>query len=596
MNGHWIAPIIVGLILTLSSRKYFAIASTSLLVIFTVSNFIPVSGQIEGLYVSEPVTPFVVDAKMMSTLAATSAWQPGNPIKERDWAPPQVGFQSLTDPQDVIPVPQQRQSQLLGPVDATFSTPVVNFEGIPFSGFVPPDTNGDVGPNHYIQMVNSKFQIFDKTGNQLTAAADINSLWIAANTLDNCMANNDGDPIVQYDHLADRWLMSQFVAFSDQCIAISKTPDPVAGGWYLYDFPVPVVNDYFKFGVWPDAYYMGTNAGYPAGHAWAFDRTNMLLGNAATFQLFTLATDGALMLPSNLDGPAPPASAPNVFVRFVDGAEFGGVDRLELTEFSVDFVNPINTAFTPLADLPTAPFDRSLCSLAFAPDCIPQPGTAQKLDPIAEFIMYPLQYRNFGTHETLVVNHSIDADGSDLAAPHWYELRKVAGVWSIFQESTYTIDNTHRWMGSVAMDKFGNMALGYSVSDAVSTFPSIKYTGRLASDPINTMPQGEYQIFAGSGSQTIASRWGDYSSMTVDPVDDCSFWYTQEYAPASGFWQTRIAQLQFNDCAETTIVGGTSIPIDTTALLLVGVQSISMWMIPVIAGIVIGVFVIKRRK
>jgi len=585
------------ILLSLSSCKYYAIALTSLLVIFTVSYSIPVSGQVEGVYVSEPVTPFVVTPGMLKTMVASSTWQPGDQISEGYTAPTQADYQSLTALEDIVPVTKVQQGQTLMHIDPTFATPVLTFEGIALNGFRPPDTNVDVGPNHIIEMVNVQFQIFDKTGNALTAPANINSLWIAANTNDNCEFNNNGDPIVQYDHLADRWLMSQFVAFSDQCIAISQGPDPVNDGWFLYDFSSPVVNDYFKFGVWPDAYYMGTNAGYPFGHAWAFDRTNMLLGNAATFQLFSIATDGAIMLPSNLDGPAPPANACNVFLRFVEGAEFGGVDRLELSEFCVDFAVPANSAFTALPDIPTAAFDSSLCALGIgAVDCIPQPGTTQELDTVRGFTMYPLQYRNFGTHETLVVNHSVDVNGQDLAGPRWYELQKNGGAWSLAQEQTYSLDDVHRWMGSVAMDKFGNMAMGYSVSDPESVFPGIRYTGRLASDPINTMPQGENLIITGTGSQTISSRWGDYSSMTVDPVDDCSFWYAQEYMPTNGFWQTRIAKLQFSNCAPlVSAIGGDLIPLDTTMVLVAGTQYTAAWMIPAIVS-AIGIAIVIARK
>jgi len=587
------------ILLSLSSCKYYAIALTSLLVIFTVSYSIPVSGQVEEFYVSEPVTPFVVTPGMMKSLVASSTWQPGDPITEGFVAPSQEGFESTSS----INVENsagalQQQGQLAMHIDPTFANPVTSFNGISFTGFAPPDTNGDVGPNHYIETVNAAFQIFDKTGTPLTAVANINTLWIAGNTQDNCQFNNNGDPIVQYDHLADRWLISQFVAFTDQCIAISQTPDPL-GAWHLYDFPTQgILNDYPKFGVWPDAYYMGTNAGYPFGHAWAFDRTNMLLGNAATFQVFQIALDGAIMLPSNLDGPAPPANACNVFLRFVDGAEFGGVDRLELNEFCVDFANPGLTTFNQLPDIPTLAFDSSICGFGLGVNapCIPQPGTAQAVDSIRGFTKYPLQYRNFGAFETLVVNHETDVNGNNLAGPRWYELQKNAGVWSINQESVYSIDNVHRWMGSVAMDKFGNMALGYSVSDPETVFPGIRYTGRLITDPINTMPQGENLLIAGSGSQTFTSRWGDYSSMTVDPVDDCSFWYAQQYMPTSGFWQTRIGEFRFSVCEPiVSAIGGEIIPLDTTMVLVAGAQYSAAWMIPAIVS-AIGIGIVIARK
>ncbi|MFQ5914786.1 MAG: hypothetical protein ACE5JS_16590 [Nitrospinota bacterium] len=428
--------------------------------------------------------------------------------------------------------------------------PIQNFEGINnVNGVLPPDTNGDVGPNHYIQMVNVSFAIYDKTGTLLVGPLNINSLWSGFGG--PCEFNNHGDPIVLYDPLANRWLLSQFVAFTNQCIAISKGPDPVASGWWLYDFPTGVVNDYPKFGVWPDAYYMGSQRGYPCcgTDAWAFDRASMLIGAAATAQRFF--DPGPMMLPSDLDGSTlPPANAPNVFARLIDGAEWGGVDRLEMYEFSVDWTNPAFSTFTPLPDLPTAPFDRHMCTFGLIDECVPQPGTAQRLETLTAWLMHRLQYRNFGSHETLVVNHSVDVDGTDHAGIRWYELRKSAGTWSINQQGSYAPDSDHRWMGSVAMDSAGNMALGYSVSSS-TVFPSIRYTGRLASDPPGTMPQGEATVIAGSGSQTHSSgRWGDYSAMMVDPVDDCTFWYTQEYIETTGIanWQTRIASFKFPSC------------------------------------------------
>jgi len=556
-------------------------------------------------FIGLPVTPFVLDIDLSNTVQATSLKE-GFEIRESFRAPTQPGWapsssiETTASETNSKATAVQQQPATRAP-DAAFGTPVLSFDGIPNSGFVPPDPNGDVGPNHYIQMVNSQFQIFDKLGAPLTVPININSLWVAANTNDACEFNNAGDPIVQYDHLVDRWLMSQFTlpAGLNQCIAISQTPDPVAGGWFLYNFPLPIFNDYFKFGVWPDAYYMGSNAGYPIGHAWAFDRTNMLLGNAATFQAFTLQTDGSIMLPSNLDGPPPPAGAPNVFMRFVEGGEFGGDDRLELTEFHVDFATPALSTFTPLPDLPTAPFDSVLCSLFPDPigvPCIPQPNTSQLLDTLRGFTMYPLQYRNFGTDETLVVTHNVDADGNDLAGVRWYEVRKEAGVWSIFQQGTQSPDNTHRWIGSAAMDSCRNIALGYSVTSG-TVFPGISYAGRLANDPLGTMPQGEFQLIAGTGSQPFSFRYGDYSSMTIDPVDDRSFWYTSEYIDVNGQWQTRIAQLVFDTCiADKPVVGGELLPIDSTALMLAGLQSSAIWMLPVLAGAAgIGAYYIKTR-
>jgi len=461
----------------------------------------------------------------------------------------------------------QHQSSLVFATPA-FSTPVMNFEGIPASPNpltrrvpTPPDTVGDVGPNHYFQAVNKQFAIFDKNGNILTGPFDINRIWIDAvnqgliDPSDPCANSNHGDPYVLYDHLADRWLLSQFITGERdgtgwrECIAISRTPDPVSGGWYLYNFDTRgVVNDYPHFGLWPDAYYMGTNGGHPSGHAWAFDRTRMLNGDPATYIRIPVA--GSLtsyMLPSDLDGPVPPAGAPNIFMRYIDGAERGGEDRLEMFEFHVDFTNPALSTFTALPHLTTT-VDSSLCGFLFGTPCIPQAGTEWKLHPLREWLMNRLQYRNFGEYETLVVNHAVDVSGADLAGIRWYELRKVDGSWSIFQQGDHSPDSMHRWMGSIAMNKDGHIALGYSTSSSTES-PSIRYAGRLASDPPETLPQGEFIIFDEGGSQAGSNRWGDYSAMTVDPVDDCTFWYTTEYFNISmGHWSTRVAAFRFSDC------------------------------------------------
>lgn len=543
------------------------------------------------VFASKPVEPAVLEADL-SEVPPEEPWKPGDPIEEapgeQEPEPPEIGgpetsavTSAMTLISSAVNAILAFGDHLFGPqlasaLPASFSTPTQNFDGIPATGFLPPDTVGDVGPDHYVQAVNTRFAIFDKTGNTLAGPMNINQLWILADTNDQCEANNDGDPIVQYDHLADRWLVSQFAVPPDtagagdfhECIAISQTGDPVAGGWFLYDFPSTVFPDYPKFGVWPDAYYMGTNAGYPTGHAWAFDRANMLGGNPATFLRFNVG--GAFMLPSDLEGPAPPAGAPNVFMRFVEGAEFGGADRLQLAEFHADFATPFLSTFTFLPDLPTAAFDSNLCGFGFRPQCIPQPGTTQLLDTLRGEPMYHLQYRNFGAQETLVVNHSVDVDGADTSGIRWYQLQKAGGIWSIAQQGDHSPDGTNRWMGSMSMDKFGNVALGYSVSSG-AVFPGLSYAGRLAADPAGTMPQGEFTLVPGSASQPpimctggpCGNRWGDYASMNVDPVDDCTFWFTSEYMRLYGpspNWATRIGEFRFPDCAANISVTKTDSP------------------------------------
>jgi hypothetical protein len=230
-----------------------------------------------------------------------------------------------------------------------------------------------------------------------------------------------------------------------------------------------------------------------------------------------------------------------------DAWDYSPPDQLQIWEFDVNWSVPMSSTFTLEVALGTAAFDSDMCG--YARNCIPQPGGVP-VDAISDRLMYRLQYRNFGTHQTLVTNHTVDVNGSDRAGVRWYELRKTGGAWSIFQQGSYSPDSNHRWMGSIAMDENGNMALGYSVS-STSVFPSIRYTGRLSTDPLGTMPQGEGVIIAGGGSQShTASRWGDYSMMAVDPVDDCTFWYTQEYYAVNSVasWRTRIGAFGLPGC------------------------------------------------
>jgi hypothetical protein len=442
-----------------------------------------------------------------------------------------------------------------------------SFEGINnVNGVLPPDTNGDIGPNHYIQIVNLAFAIFDRNGNVLQTPENINTLWSGFGG--PCETSNDGDPIVLYDHLADRWMASQFALprFPRgpfyQCIAVSQSGDPL-GAWHRYEFLISndKLNDYPKFGLWPDGYYMSINqfkcnfafCNWAGAGAVAFERDQMLAGGPARMVYFDLYnTDPNLggMLPADLDGPIPPASAPNPFAQFDDDAWGYSPDQLQLWNFHVDWNNTANSTFTLDRALRTAAFDSNMCG--GSRNCIPQPG-GTNVDAIADRLMYRLQYRNFGDHQTLVVNHTVDTNGNDRAGVRWYELRDSGSGWTINQQGTFSPDATQRWMGSAAMNAAGDIALGYSAS-STSLSPSIRFTGRLASDPLGQMTQGEGTIVAGSGYQTHSSgRWGDYSMLAVDPLDNCTFWYTQEYyhSVSSASWQTRIGSFQLSSCGGT---------------------------------------------
>jgi PKD domain-containing protein len=528
-------------------------------------------GNLQGAFQSEPVTP----AKLNIDLSTLTPIPPG-PFVPASISPDDPGEEGpgIGGPEGGgVAAAQQQNGTKLAAADPPeeFTSPSPNFNGIGYTALVPPDTNGDVGPKNYIQMVNSRFEIFNKQGVALAGPANISSLWSAAGFPGPCATRNDGDPVVVYDNLADRWLMSQFAnptGFSTppthECIAVSQTGNPVTGGWFLYDFTFNFAHDYPKIGVWPDGYYMSSQRGFPGGslNAVVFDRARMLAGNPATFQSFNPAGPALILLPSDLDGPAPPAGTPDFFARAVDGGLWGGTDRVDLFAFHVDWGNPALSTFTTLPSVATAANDQNLCGGAGLFDnCVPQPGTSTVIETLPHWSQGHLQYRNFGTRETLVFDHTVDADNTDHAGVQWFELnRPPLGAWSMFQQGTYAPDASHRWMGSIAMDRLGDLALAYSISNGTSIFPGISYTGRQTGDPLGTMPQPETSLVNGLSAQTFnGSRWGDYASMTVDPVDDCRFWFTSEYMGGGGFWATRIGSFRFSACDVPITASGTTI-------------------------------------
>ncbi|HEY4886906.1 MAG TPA: pre-peptidase C-terminal domain-containing protein [Myxococcales bacterium] len=446
----------------------------------------------------------------------------------------------------------------------------------------PPDTNGDVGPNHYVQTVNTDFAVFNKSGTPVYGPVPINTLW--SNFGGGCQTNNDGDPVVIYDPIADRWVISQFSVTGAngattpflQCVAVSQTADPT-GAYYRYSFPYTGFNDYPKMGVWPDGYYITFNMFNATGTAFlgskvcAYDRAKMLTGAPATQHCFDTSTAYGGLLPADLDGSRlPPTGAPNYVLAL--GAT---ANTLAFWKFHVDWTTPSSSTFTGPTTLNTAAYSEACAGGT----CIPQSGTTQKLDSLADRLMFRLAYRNFADHEALVVNHSITAGSS--TGVRWYEVRVAGGTPSIFQQGTYAPDASYRWMGSIALDQAGNMGLGFSTSSS-SLHPEIRYTGRLAGDAPGQMTQGEGTIIAGLGSQTGSNlaRWGDYSMMAVDPVDDCTFWFTTEYIPANGAfnWRTRIGSFKFPGCGAAP-VNDFSISANPTSLTLApnatGTSSIS---------------------
>ncbi|MGH9643957.1 MAG: hypothetical protein ACRD3Q_16235 [Terriglobales bacterium] len=450
----------------------------------------------------------------------------------------------LLEPQE-DPVIQQTMGPLTPGTGLSFEGLGQGQYGFSITG-APPDTEGTVGATQYVQWVNTSFAIFSKSTGALIAGPTAgNTLWSGFGG--GCQTNNDGDPIVLYDKAAQRWIFSQFSVSTTpylQCIAVSTTSD-ATGTYNRYSFQYSNFDDYPKMGVWSDAYYETFNmfAGgttFVGADACAYDRSKMLAGQAATQICFQQGTSVGGLLPSDIDGlTAPPSGSPNYMVYF-------GTNNLNLYKFHVDFVTPSNSSFTG----PTVISVASFSPLCGGGTCVTQPGTTQKLDSLADRLMYRLAYRNFGTHESLVTNHSVVAGSS--GGVRWYEIQNPGGTPTVAQQSTFAPDSNYRWMGSIAMDQSGDMALGYSVSSS-SLNPTVRYTGRLATDPASTM-EAEVNVVTGSGSQTTGlSRWGDYSAMQVDPVDDCTFWYTQEYMKTNGTfnWNTRIANFKFPSCGGT---------------------------------------------
>jgi Carboxypeptidase regulatory-like domain len=493
-----------------------------------------------------------------------------------------TGLEGPLGPQSADPIVQTEAGT------GAIPPPIATFDGPGnMANVSPPDPVGDVGPSHYVAMSNLYFAVYDKTGTLLYGPAANNTLW--AGFGGPCQTENAGDPIVLYDQAADRWMLTQFTGAGPtwyNCVAVSTTGDPT-GTYYRYAFSTGNnFPDYPKYGIWSDAYYISTRefangATFAGIGAYALNRAQLIAGNPAAQVISFLIPPGGTpynigdgLLPADLDGsvPPPPAS-PGYFMGSMDnGGPYGAPqDALTLWKFDVDFATPVNSTLTMAAPIPVAAFDSIFPCAPSSRDCIPQPGTTTKVDILSyrQRLMHRLAYRNFGTHEALVANQSVEATPG-IAGVRWYEIRDPNGTPTVFQQGTYApgaTDGIHRWMGSIAMDAAGDVALGYSASDGVSTFPSSWYTGRLAGDPPGTLPQGEGSIIHGTGSQTASARWGDYTSMNVDPVDDCTFWYVNQYVPVSSpiGWRLRIGSFKFPGCVagpsgtlegQVTVCGG----------------------------------------
>lgn len=438
---------------------------------------------------------------------------------------------------------------------ATNGTPVD-----PAARVAPPDTTGDVGPNHYVQWVNLRYAIYTLTrdaSNNITAFNLVPGFPKQGNVVwqgfgGRCQSDNDGDPIVQYDQLANRWILTQFAVSATpytQCVAVSTSPDPT-GTYFRYAFSYSrSFNDYPKMGVWPDAYYITYNmfrngASFVGNTVCALERAQMLVGGPARQACASTSTSHHSLEPADLEGTTlPPAGSPNFLMSMTS-------TTINFWRFAVNWSAGTGTLTGPTAVPGVAAFSRA-CG---GGTCVPQPGTTNKLDSLADRLMYRLSYRNLGTREALVINHSVTS-GTGVGV-RWYELTNATGQTLasaapvLRQQGTFAPTNDFRWMGSAAMDKTGGIAIGYNISNASTIVPSIRYAYRGPADPLGTLGN-ETTILVGSGIQTATlTRWGDYSTISVDPVDGCTMVFTSQFQPANGNfnWNTYIHSFKLSTC------------------------------------------------
>ncbi|MCX6250948.1 MAG: BACON domain-containing carbohydrate-binding protein [Bacteroidetes bacterium] len=470
----------------------------------------------------------------------------------------------------------------------TVTNPIQNFPGISNnanSGRVtPPDPNGDVGPNHYVQVVNCMFQVFSKTGTSLYGPVTTSTLWNGFSG--PWTGHNDGDAVVLYDEQADRWLVAQFAIDCGstpygeyELVAISTTGDPT-GSWYRYAFSFDYMPDYPKIGVWQDGYYMAVNrfntntsGSFVGAGGCVMNRTKMLAGDGTATMIYfkteTLGGSGSgagadcySMLPSDCDGVWAPTNAPNYFTYINDNTG-AGASELRIWSLHADFTTPANSTFTYVTNLPVTTYTM----LGTFTGVVPQQGTTNKLDGLGDRLMFRNQYRNFSSYETFLTCHSVSINS--VSGVRWYEYRKTGSVWSVYQQSTYApSDGKWRWLGSLAMNVNGDIGLAYTVSSG-TMYPSIYFTGRKAADALNTMTQTEGIIQTGTVAMTGATRWGDYASTNIDPSDNITFWTTNEYIGTYGGtwpWSTKIASFKWSNQPSVATQAATAITMTTATL------------------------------
>ncbi len=541
------------------SGRFWSVALTILAISGLVSDFLSPSANltrglaathnggktppyVDGPFTNQPVFPAVFNGDLRN-LRQTPLTPHELPEPKGEKTVSGINVSGWVDP---LAQTAQAQGQMPEPVK---SFPGLDFQN--FGGGWPPDTNGDVGPTYYIQTVNMSIGIYDKATASRVVGMSYNAFFQgpAGTPCDN---QNSGDVVVLYDDQVQRWVVTDFTWVNPntgpfyECIAVSQSDDPVSGGWYFYamradtgDMP-GYMNDYPKLGVWSDGWYMSANMFGPNNFAvrvWALDRASAITGgplHEIYFDCDNLAYCGAL-LPANVRGPLPPAGSPEYFANVMVPNSFN------IWQFHADFATPGNSTFTGPATLQVADFRMG--------NSVPQLNTSEMLDSLGDRMMMQLQYRNLAGYQALYATHTVSSGGVD--GIRWYEVHDPGGTPVLFQQGTYQPDLNMRWMGSIAADREGNIAIGYSVSSS-SMFPAIRYAGRLAGETPNRLTQNEALLVQGTGSQQGGySRWGDYSAMTVDPTDDCTFWYTTEYYLTTGRnWQTRIGAFKFPSCGQ----------------------------------------------
>ena len=486
--------------------------------------------------------------------------------------PSPLAYHGYRGPWQLDPVLQKEALPQVG------ATQGVSFDGMGSNGWIPPDNNLAVGPNHIAETVNTYLAVYSKNGTLLSGPTNLPTLFAPIGGL--CGTAYIVDPIVLYDRPADRWVVAgiglDYAGSYSECIAVSTTNDPT-GSYSLYSYSFgSTLNDYDKLSVWAtasnSAYLVTYNLFPPTGSGSAdlcgFDRTKMLVGNAKAAMLCqqTPSTEGSY-LPSDMDGSAPPVDGtPGLFLTWQNN----NPGQLYLRKLTLNFASGTATLSNPTTI--NVANDNLSCGSGFG-TCVPQPGTTQKLDTLGDRLMYRFAVRHFPDHDRAVVSHAVQ-NGSQVAF-RWYELYDPAGTVTLNQQGTFAPDTTYRWMGSMAEDQNGNIGVGYSASSS-SVYPAIRFTGRVPSDPAGTL-ESEASIIEGLGSQqggSYSNRWGDYTAMQVDPSDDCTFWYVNEYEQVSGTynWSTRLASFAFPGCGSG---GGPQVTLAPTSLkwgkILVGV-------------------------